>query len=102
MVGVWWRHQHFHAPASLPGWGLSRQAPTWRTVPDVAMDADPSTGVPIYDTYDWLTANPWTQAGGTSLATPLWAGVMAVVDQGRVLYGEQPLDGATGTDTGTL
>jgi hypothetical protein len=56
---------------------------TQRTIPDVSMDADPNTGVPIYDSYD-SPGTPWIQVGGTSLAAPLWAGTMAVVNQGRV------------------
>ena len=31
------------------------------------------------------------QVGGTSLATPLWAGMAAIADQGRVLAGGKPL-----------
>ena len=65
-----------------------------RTNPDVAADADPDTGVAIYDPYDFGTATPWVQVGGTSVATPLWAGMAAIADQGRVLGGGQPL-GAT-------
>ena len=65
-----------------------------RTNPDVAADADPSTGVAVYDPFDFGTATPWVQVGGTSLATPLWAGMAAIADQGRVLAGGQPL-GAT-------
>ena len=34
------------------------------------------------------------QVGGTSVAAPLWAGMAAIADQGRVLAGGQPL-GAT-------
>ena len=48
-----------------------------RTNPDVAADADPNTGVAIYDPYDFGTATPWVQVGGTSLAAPLWAGMAA-------------------------
>jgi large repetitive protein len=65
-----------------------------RTNSDVAADADPNTGVAVYDPYDYSTATPWVQVGGTSLATPLWAGMAAIADQGRVLAGGQPL-GAT-------
>jgi hypothetical protein len=65
-----------------------------RTNPDVAADADPATGVAVYDPFDFGTATPWVQLGGTSLATPLWAGMAAIADQGRVLAGGKPL-GAT-------
>jgi subtilase family serine protease len=46
-----------------------------RGVPDVAADADPSTGLVIY------LNGQWTLAGGTSAAAPLWAGLMAIADQ---------------------
>lgn len=46
-----------------------------RGVPDVAADADPSTGLAIY------LGGQWTLAGGTSAAAPVWAGLMAIADQ---------------------
>ncbi|MGO9109330.1 MAG: LamG-like jellyroll fold domain-containing protein, partial [Thermoguttaceae bacterium] len=69
-----------------------------RTYPDVSADGNPSTGAPIYDSYDYTT-NPWasTQIGGTSLACPLWAGMIAVADQGRAILGFGSLDGPTQT-----
>jgi kumamolisin len=46
-----------------------------RQVPDVAGDADPSTGFHIvFQGHD-------DQAGGTSAATPLWAGALALINQ---------------------
>jgi len=63
----------------------------FRTNPDVAADADPNTGVAVYDPHDFGKATPWDQVGGTSLATPLWAGMAAIADQGRVLGGGTPL-----------
>ncbi len=45
--------------------------------PDVSADASPSTGVWIY------VDGGWEAIGGTSLATPLWAGFMADVNQIR-------------------
>ena len=41
-----------------------------RGTPDVAADADPSTGV-------WVYAYPyWYIVGGTSVAAPVWAGIV--------------------------
>lgn len=77
--------------------GVVTQSTTHRTVPDVAMDADPNTGVPIYSSYDNGSSTPWTQVGGTSLAAPMWSGVIAIADQGRALAGLGSLDGATQT-----
>ncbi|HVT82368.1 MAG TPA: proprotein convertase P-domain-containing protein [Phycisphaerae bacterium] len=76
--------------------GVVTQSATARANPDIAWLADPNTGVPIYDSYDYA-ASPWQQFGGTSLATPMWAGLMAVINQGRVLNGLSPLDGRTET-----
>jgi kumamolisin len=41
-----------------------------RGTPDVAADADPSTGVWVYD-YPY-----WYIVGGTSVAAPVWAGIV--------------------------
>jgi subtilase family serine protease len=45
-----------------------------RTDNDVAADADPNTGVAIYDSYD---QNGWLEVGGTSAASPIIASVFA-------------------------
>jgi subtilase family serine protease len=55
-----------------------------RTEPDLAMDADPQTGVTFAQTYVLPSGrhriiDSWI--GGTSLASPLVAGVMALADQ---------------------
>ena len=59
---------------------------THRTVPDVAMDADPNTGVYVLDSF----SGGWFQVGGTSLASPMCAGLVAIADQGRALKASQP------------
>jgi subtilase family serine protease len=78
---------------------LVTQSTTNRTYPDVAMDADPTTGVPIYDSYDDGTTTPWEagQIGGTSLAAPMFAGLVAIANQGRSLDGLGSLNGASQT-----
>jgi autotransporter-associated beta strand protein len=72
---------------------------TQRTCPDVSADADPSTGVPIYDSYNYGSSTPWLPGyeGGTSLSTPLWAGIIAVADEGRAIAGQGSLDGPSQT-----
>ena len=76
---------------------------THRTVPDVAFDADPNSGVSLYDSYqssffDFNNPNPpWTTVGGTSFATPAWAAIFALTDQARAQVGLTPLDGPTQT-----
>jgi subtilase family serine protease len=73
-----------------------------RVVPDVAMDADPYTGFLIGESY-LIAGNPVSDAGctpitatneycesgigGTSLASPLFAGTLALVDQLRQANG---------------
>jgi subtilase family serine protease len=77
--------------------GVVTQTNSFRSVPDVAMDADPNSGVPVYDTYDNGSGSPWVQVGGTSLAAPMWAGVIAIANQGRALGGQGSLDGQQDT-----
>ncbi len=73
------------------------QSAFFRANPDVAYDADPNTGFPVYDSYNNSASTPWDQWGGTSDAAPQWAALIAIADQGRALAGEAPLDGATQT-----
>jgi subtilase family serine protease len=68
-----------------------------RTVPDVAADANPSTGVAVYDSYGYDGESGWLEFGGTSAASPQWAGLIAIADQGRTLNKAGTLDGATNT-----
>ena len=69
---------------------------TQRTNPDVAFDADPNTGVPVDDSWDFGTSTPWQQFGGTSFSCPLGP-LMAIADQGRVAAGATSLDGPSQT-----
>ncbi|MBV8609494.1 MAG: S53 family peptidase [Singulisphaera sp.] len=70
---------------------------TQRTILDVSFDADPKTGVAVYDSYDFGAGTPWIQVGGTSLSCPCWAGLIAIVNQERVDAGGTTLDGPTQT-----
>jgi len=70
-----------------------------RTTPDVSLVADPGTGVWIADTYNLSADNPWEVVGGTSLSAPSWAGLIALVDQGRVAAGEATLSSSSGIVT---
>jgi len=69
---------------SKPSWqsdgGCSR-----RTVADVSADADPNTGVAVYDTY---RQSGWLVFGGTSVASPIIASVYALAgNASTVTYG---------------
>ena len=59
--------------------------------------ADPNTGVSIYNTYDFGGSTPWITVGGTSLACPMWASLIAITDQERLVAGDTLLDGPTQT-----
>ena len=54
----------------------------WRGVPDVSMDADPYTGVYVYDTFpeDIYYFYQWWTAGGTSVAVQVFGGIMNVAE----------------------
>jgi hypothetical protein len=65
-----------------------------RAVPDISYDADPKTGVPVYDTFG---QNGWMEIGGTSAAAPQLAAVLAIADQGRGLHGLGALTGPADT-----
>ncbi len=77
--------------------GVVTQSSRQRTTPDVAFDGDPNTGFSIYDSYDYGTVDPWIKVGGTSLAAPAWAALIALADQARASIGLSSLDGATQT-----
>jgi uncharacterized repeat protein (TIGR03803 family) len=62
------------APSYQAGWWSG----TKRGVPDVAYDADPNTGVPVY-----LTGAGWAQYGGTSMSAPQWAALSALANSLR-------------------
>jgi hypothetical protein len=74
-----------------PAYQASVDGTAYRDIPDVSAIADPNTGVTTYE------AGSYYQYGGTSLATPVWAGMIALANQGRALTGQSALTGATQT-----
>ena len=64
-----------------------------RTTPDVSFDADPDSGVAVYDSYSQGSAAPWLEVGGTSFSSPAWAGLIAIADEVRANHGLPSLDG---------
>jgi subtilase family serine protease len=80
-----------------PSYQASVQSTGHRSTPDVAFDADPNTGVAVYQAQARGNQSPWQTVGGTSLGTPAWAAIIAIVDQGRALAGKGSLDGPTQT-----
>jgi subtilase family serine protease len=70
-----------------PGWQQDTGCPR-RTVADVAADADPNTGVSVYDTY---RTSGWLVFGGTSVASPIIGSVYALAgNAGSLNYGSNP------------
>ena len=59
-----------------------------RTVADVSADANPNTGVAVYDSY---RVSGWLEFGGTSVASPIVASVYALANNAASLtYGSYP------------
>ncbi len=101
------------------GGGLSQywKLPSWQTgpgvqnsysngmreTPDVSLDADPSTGYPIYCTAGSNcsggggiggiggTSGGWLTVGGTSAAAPMWAAMVVLANQQAAKGGKGPL-----------
>jgi subtilase family serine protease len=73
-------YQRYAVPTSISEYYGSTPA---RAVPDIAMPADPNTGFEVGQTQVFPDGTYWDQyrIGGTSLASPLLAGVIAVADQ---------------------
>ncbi len=67
------------APAYQAGFNNNKT----RGIPDVAMVADPATGVVVYDSFGYNGQQGFFVLGGTSVAAPMFAGVLALVDQHR-------------------
>ncbi len=58
-----------------------------RDTADVALDADPSTGYPVY------YGGSWSTYGGTSFAAPQWAAIAAIANQALGAHGKLPMGG---------
>jgi subtilase family serine protease len=56
---------------------------TKRGTPDVSLDADPSSGVAVYDSTRYQGQAGWFKVGGTSASCPMWAARSA--DKGAVV-----------------
>jgi hypothetical protein len=87
-----------------PGYQQGFQSTGKRTIPDVSFDADPKTGVAIYDSFGTPSAPApgWEQIGGTSLSAPAWAGLIAMANQQRVAAGMATLNSFSPTQTQNL
>ncbi len=68
-----------------------------RETPDVSLDADPTTGYPVYCTVGSNCsgsggigggASGWITVGGTSAAAPMWAAMIALANQQAAKQGK--------------
>lgn len=62
---------------SKPSWQTDTLCAN-RTIADVSADADPSTGAAVYSSVKYQGRKGWFKVGGTSLSSPLIAGVYAL------------------------
>jgi subtilase family serine protease len=67
-----------------PAWQHDGHCPT-RMVADVSAVADPRTGLAVYDTFGLGRDNGWIVVGGTSLSSPLIAGMIGLAGNGAAL-----------------
>ena len=72
-----------------PAYQEGVQSTGFRTLPDVAFDADFNSGVWCYDSYNYPSDPLGEPYGGTSLGSPCWAGLIAIANQGRVAAKEK-------------
>ena len=68
---------------SEPAYQSGVQKTGRRTTPDVAYDANPATGVAVYDSVAYAGESGWFDIGGTSIGAPQWAALAAIANQGR-------------------
>ncbi len=66
---------------------LGAKFATGRSTPDVSADANPATGLAVYDSVAGDGATGWQTVGGTSAGAPIWAGIIADADQNRGALG---------------
>ena len=73
--------------SAVPGLGSQ----SFRAVADVSFNADPNTGQYLAVMSQGSSSVSWLSAGGTSLATPQWAGIIAIANAQRALAGKGAL-----------
>ncbi len=75
-----------------PSYQATAQTTGFRGIPDVAYDADPSTGVPIYDTVGIYKLLGWVEVGGTSMGAPEWSALFAIANSMRTARSKSALN----------
>ena len=77
----------WQAGLALPGTGALAR----RTVSDVAFNADPFTGQYVAVTAPGASTTDWNAYGGTSIAAPQWAGIVAIANAVRATVAKERL-----------
>lgn len=93
--------QYWKTPSWQSGPGVKNSYSNgMREVPDVSLDADPSTGYPIYCTAGSSCSGSggiggggggWLTVGGTSAAAPMWAAMIVLANEMAAKAGKSPL-----------
>jgi subtilase family serine protease len=84
----------FSSYFNRPAWQTSWQSNAKRAFPDVALVADPNTGVAVYDSTSYSAQKGWFQVGGTSASCPMWGAIVALANEQRVSSIKPTLSGA--------
>ncbi|MGH7736333.1 MAG: S53 family peptidase [Candidatus Tyrphobacter sp.] len=71
---------------SKPAWQTDSGC-SHRTVADVAVVGDPTTGVAVYNTYAPLLSRGWGEYGGTSVGAPVVAAIYALAGNASSISG---------------
>jgi hypothetical protein len=83
----------FETQPSFQSGVVNAYSTTGRTTPDVSIIGASASPVSVYNSA--APNGPWIEGFGTSLAAPIWAGLIAIIDQGRVAAGKGTLESYT-------
>ena len=86
----------YSVSVARPAYQSAVNATAKRVIPDISLVANPRSGVYVVYNGTWLVF------GGTSLATPLFAGMISLANQMRINVGKQPLSTQNGALHSTL
>jgi subtilase family serine protease len=89
----------FRAAAGQPA-RITKLCNGHRAAADISADADPATGLAVYDTYAPYSHRPgnWLVIGGTSASAPFIGGLFGRTGELTGVYGPRTLYAAPGTD----
>jgi subtilase family serine protease len=82
-----------HEPLFQAQFRIPYDARGTRGVPDVAYNANPSTGFAVYDSFGINGSSGWLQVGGTSAGSPQWAALIAIANSLRAASRKAHLSG---------